>query len=161
MADAATLLTISDPDSAQFLALTPQEKIWVARRLVAADMSIYFYVGDDGVERPYDGSVAAYRALSQADQVALTDRLGAFIKAHPSSFTAQQNTIAQNIVDSPLYNQPLADPGFWSNALEYAETGLVNDSLKNAGKYLLWVGLGIGGLILLNSYASAPRVTTR
>lgn len=69
-----------------------------------------------GFGSDFDGSIGAYQNLSQADQIRLTDALGAYIKANPASFTDQQQSVATDIVNAPLYNQPLADTSLLGNA---------------------------------------------
>lgn len=51
---------------------------------------------------PFDGSPSAYRDLAPADQITLTNRMNAYVRAHPDEFTP----IVQGLAQKPDIEQP-------------------------------------------------------
>ncbi len=77
----------------------------------------------------FDGTVAAYAALSPADQVRLNDEIAYYIafEANDASFSDGQRTVAYRITQRPHFRTPLADAGF-----SWGEFG--NEVVAEAGK---------------------------
>ena len=108
----------------------------------------------------FDGSVAAYAALGQAQQVQVADAVDVFINANPSLFTAAQYQIAAQRVKNPDHGQPLQDASYVATAV--ALPGAMLDSAsnvlsgtQNALKNALYIASAVGIIFAIIYYA--PR----
>ena len=98
------------------------QALLTARTAVAAQMGFSGFDTQDA-----DAQRAAYRELSAADQIRFTDALSAYVYTNPDAFTTDQLAVANDRLQSPYYNTPLAD-----TSLSAAVSEFVNEAGANA-----------------------------
>ena len=85
----------------------------------------------------FDGSVAAYRDLSAADQIRLTQALFAFIRSNPQEFTEQQQQTVQ-VEGNRVASLSTQDPSSWSVFVD-----AITDEALRVGSSVASVGNGV------------------
>lgn len=148
--------------------VTPQSPDDYAANVRAARVEAAKSLGLAGVR---EGTPAEYAALSQADQVRLTDEMSAFIVANQAYFSPTQVEIAQRRVNSPGFRTPLADTsiGAADFVRAYGETvgefvegtaGVAGRSLEKLGVNLgvVIAVVGIGALVWFTAPHVLPKI---
>lgn len=94
---------------------------------------------------PFDGSVASYASLSDAEKIKLTNWMSAYIAGHPSEFTPQQVNVADGPDGQGFTIEQVEEYGFWEQAVDFTEAvgdeavDLIVEPLSDIGKSISYL----------------------
>lgn len=128
--------------------MTRSDQITMARKVVGENL---------GFEN-FDGTIQAFKELSQKKQIQLNEGVAAYIAANPTEFPADAVELSEKIVKGQAFGTPLAEVTFGEAVAEFKEE-FVNQGADLAQKAGSGIAYSLGIAVVAGAIlGAAPSI---